>query len=79
LAIFAVVGALGLHALLYGRAIREKADQLRTEEIDRENRALCGKLALVNEGERFVACVDVLLEARRLEANRLASELAGIL
>src|SRR5262249_23310963 len=51
--------------------------QLRAEEIGREIRALCGKLALVNEGERFVACADVLLEARRLEANRLANELAG--
>jgi hypothetical protein len=74
-----VVSALALHVVLYGPAIREKADRARAEEIDRENHALCVKLGLANEGERFAACADVLLEARRLQANRLASELAGIL
>ena len=77
--IAAVVGALALHAILYGPAIHERAERLRAEQVDRENRALCGKLGLANGGAQFAACAEVLSEARRLEANWLANELAGIL
>jgi hypothetical protein len=75
----AVASSLVLHAMLYGPGLREKADQVQAEQIDREDRALCSKLGLADGGKQFAVCADVLLEARRLEANRLAGELPGIL
>ena len=77
--IAAVVSALALHAVVYGPAIRERAERLRAEAIDLENRALCENLGMGHDSERFVACTDVLSEARRQEVKRFASEVAGIL
>jgi hypothetical protein len=68
-----VVSAFALHAVLYGPAMRERADRVRAEQVDRENRALCGKLGLASGGAQFAACAEVLSEVRRLEANWLAN------
>ena len=72
-----VVSALALHAVVYGPAIRERAERL--AQIDQENRALCSKLGMPHGTVQFAACADVLSEARRNEAKRVAEETAGIL
>jgi hypothetical protein len=74
-----VVSGFALHAALNGSAWRERAEKLRLEEIAREDRALCEKLGIHHGSEQYIACVDVLSEARRREAQRLASDAAGIL
>jgi hypothetical protein len=78
-AIGVVVSGIALHSVLYGPAMRETAERLRTEQTARENRALCEKLGMVHGSEQFAACTDVLWEARQLEAKQLASDIAGIL
>jgi hypothetical protein len=77
--IAAIVSALALHAVLYGPAIQERAEQLQAEQIDQQNRTLCEKLGIAHGSERFTACADVLSEARRQEVKRFAKEVAGIL
>jgi hypothetical protein len=74
-----VVSGLALHAALNGPAAREEAERLRLEEVAREDRSLCERLGIHQGSERFITCVDVLSEARRREAQRLASDAAGIL
>jgi hypothetical protein len=74
-----VVGGFALYAALNGSAWREKAQKLRLEEVAREDRVLCEKLGIHYGSERFSTCVAVLSEARRREAQRLASDAAGIL
>lgn len=75
----AAVGVSALHAILYGPAIRERAEQLKAAQIDQENRALCEKLGMPHGSDRFSACAGVLSEARQREAERIAIEAAGIL
>jgi hypothetical protein len=58
--------------------MRERAERLQAEQINRDNRALCEKLGMPQGSERFAACADVLSEVRRLEAERISRE-AGIL
>ena len=74
----AVIAAAG-HAVLNGPATRQRAEQLKAEQIDQENRALCEKLGMPHDSDRFEACAGTLLEARRLQSERLAIETAGIL
>jgi hypothetical protein len=74
-----VVSALALHAIVYGPSIRERADRLQVERVAQENRALCDRLGMGYGSERFTACAEVLSEARRQEATRVYSEVAGIL
>jgi hypothetical protein len=75
----AMVIAMAAFVALYGPAMRERAERLKTEQIDQENRALCGKLGIPHGSDRFGACAGILLEARRLHEERLAIEAAGIL
>jgi len=75
----AAVMAVACFAVLYGPAAQEKAEQLKAEQIDRENRALCARLGMPHGSDRFGVCARVLLEARRLHEDRLAFEAAGIL
>jgi hypothetical protein len=77
--IAALASALALYAVLYGPEIRKRTERLQAEQIDRENRALCGKLGMPHGSERFGVCADLLGEVRRLEAERISSEVAGIL
>ena len=74
-----VVSALALHTVVYGPAIRERAERLHAAQIDQENRALCSKLGMPYGTVQFAACAGVLSEARRYEARRVADEVAGIL
>ena len=55
------------------------AERLHAAQIDQENRALCSKLGMPHGTVQFEACADVLSEARRYEAKRIADEVAGIL
>lgn len=73
-----VIATAGI-AVLYGPAMRERAERLKAEQIDQENRTLCEKLGMPHGSDRFGACAGVLLEARRLHEDRLAIEAAGIL
>ena len=73
-----VIAAAG-HAVLNGPAMRQRAEQLKAEQIDQENRALCERLGIHLGSDRFGACAGVLSEARRLQSERLAIETAGIL
>ena len=77
--IAALAAALVPHALEYGAVMRQSADQLQAEQADRENRALCDRLGMGYGSERFMACAEVLSEARQQEAKRVYSEVAGIL
>jgi hypothetical protein len=71
--------AMAASIVLYGPAMQERAERLKAEQIDRENRALCEKLGIPHGSDRFGACTGTLLEARRLHEERLAIEAAGIL
>lgn len=74
-----VASVLVLLAALHGPSMRETKARLQAEQIEQENRALCERLDMPHGSARFMACVDVLSEVRRQEAQRLASEAAGIL
>jgi hypothetical protein len=78
-----VLGALTAAAvgwtIVYGPAMHARAEQLKAEQIDQENRALCARLGMPYGGDRFGACGDALDEARRRHGERLAIEAAGIL
>jgi hypothetical protein len=75
----AMVISMAAFVALHGPAMREQAEWLKTEQIDRENRALCAKLGLPDGSDRFADCAGILLEARRLHEERLAIEAVGIL
>jgi hypothetical protein len=77
--IAATVIAVAGHAILYGPALRARAEQLEAAQIDKENRALCEKLGMPHGSAMFGACAGMLSEARRLHAERIAIESAGIL
>lgn len=77
--IAAVVSALALHASVYAPTIREKAARLLAEEIDQEDGMLCEKLGASRSTDRFAACADILAQARRNEATRVARDALGIL
>jgi hypothetical protein len=74
-----VVSALAFHAVVYGPAIRERAERLHAAQIDQENRALCSKLGMPYGTAQFAVCADVLSQVRQYEAKRVADEVAGIL
>lgn len=78
-ALGAMLIAMAAFVALYGPAMRERAERLKAEQIDQENRALCEKLGMPHGSDRFGACAGILLEARRLHEERLAIEAAGIL
>ena len=73
------IGALVLHNIFYGASIREAATRLQAEIIGVETNELCERLGMGIGSERFAACSEVLSEARRNEATRLARDVAGIL
>jgi hypothetical protein len=77
--ITAIVSALALDIALYGATLREKASRMRAEEINQEDIALCERLDIPQGTDRFVICADILGQARRNEAKRLAEDAAGIL
>jgi hypothetical protein len=66
-------------AILYGPAIRERAQHLRARQIDLENRAVCGKLRAPFGSQGFARCVEALDEVRRRQGEWLAAESAGML
>ena len=68
---------IALAALLSRPEMREKGEQLKAEQIDKENRLMCERLGMPSGSERFATCTDVLSETRRRQAQRLASEIDG--
>jgi hypothetical protein len=74
-----VVGASALRAILHGSAIRERAEQLKAALIAEEDRALCERLGMPHDSDRFAACAGALSETRQREAERIATASAGIL
>ena len=78
-AIALFVGALVLHNILYGAAIRNEAVRLEAEVIGVETKEFCERLGISAGSERFAVCSEVLSDARRNEATRRAGNAAGIL
>ena len=78
-AIGMVVCGVALPSIFYGSAMRETAERTRADQTAQENKALCERLGIVHGGNQLAACVEVLLEARRLEAKRVANDIAAIL
>lgn len=74
-AIAAVV--IGVVVIVDRTGVRETAQQLKTEQIDREDRALCERLGKAHGSEGFAACANVLSEARQRHAERFAAENRG--
>jgi hypothetical protein len=74
----ATIAAVG-YAIVHGPAVRARAEQLKAEQIDQENRALCQRLGMPHGSDRFDICAGVLSEARQKHGERLAIEAAGIL
>jgi hypothetical protein len=66
-------------AIVNGPAVHARAEQLKAEQIERENRTVCARLGMAHGSDRFEACAGALDEARRRHAERLAIEAAGIL
>jgi hypothetical protein len=75
IAIAAVVIALA--ATLSRPAMRERAEQLKAEQIDQENRALCERLGMPAGSERFAACAGVLSDVRKRHAERFAADMGA--
>jgi flagellar biosynthesis/type III secretory pathway M-ring protein FliF/YscJ len=63
-------------AILPSPAMRQRAEQLKAEQIDQENRSLCERLGMPRGSERFAACAGALSEARQAQAKRFAIEFA---
>jgi hypothetical protein len=79
LVLAAVAIACALPAILYGPAIRERAQHLRAQQIDRENRTVCAKLRAPLGSQGFARCVEALDDVRRRQGEWLAAETAGLL
>jgi hypothetical protein len=76
--IVAVAGVvIVLAAVLPSPAMRAKAEQLKAEQIDQENRTLCEKIGMLPGSERFAACASVLSEVRKRQAERFAAEMGN--
>ena len=75
----AVAVGCALPAILYGPAMRERAQHLRARQIDLENRAVCGKLRAPFGSQGFARCVEALDEVSRRQGEWLAAESAGML
>ena len=74
----AAVLALAIYAIVYAPAMWRQVEQLKAEQIDHENRAVCAKFGMPHGSEAFAMCAGSLLEIRRRHADRLAGEAAGI-
>ena len=48
-----MVIAFAVLAIVYGPAMHERAEQLRTEQIDQENKMLCEQLGMSLGSEKF--------------------------
>ncbi len=75
LAIAAVV--IALIGILDRPAAREKAQQLKAEQVDQEDRTLCERLGKAHGNEGFSACAAILSEVRQRNAERFAAEIRG--
>ena len=65
-----------LAAVLSPPETRARAEQIKAEQIDQENRALCGMLGMPVGSDGYAACAGVLLEVRTRQAKRFAAEMA---
>lgn len=73
-----IAGLVIVVATVFSRpAVRERAEQLKAEQIDQEDRALCERLGMPSGGEKFVACAGVLSDVRKRHADRFATEIAA--
>ena len=79
LVLAAVAIACALSAVLYGPATSERAQHLRAQQLDQENRTVCAKLKAPFGSHGFARCVEALDDVRRRQGEWLAAETAGIL
>jgi hypothetical protein len=73
-----VVSAGAIYAAANGPTLWSTAQRLKTEELQREDRMFCEKFNLPPGSESFPTCAILLSEIRRLHADRVAAEAAGI-
>jgi len=72
------VGAGAVYATAIGPAAYSAGQRLRTEQIQREDRLFCEKINMPPGSESFPTCVDHLSQIRRLHAERVAANAAGM-
>ena len=73
-----VIAVCGL-LVINGPQMRAAADAEQARVVDEENSRLCGKLGAPRGKAGFFECAGYLGEVRRLHAERLAREFAGLL
>jgi hypothetical protein len=72
------VGACAIYAAATGPILYSAAQQLKTEQIQQEDRIICDKFNMPSGSESFRICVGYLSEVRRLHGERVAAEAAGL-
>jgi hypothetical protein len=73
-----VIAVCGL-LVVNGPQVRAAAEAEQARIVEEENTRLCGKLGMPHHTAGFRECAGYLDEVRKLKAERLARELAGIL
>lgn len=72
------VGAGAVYAVGIGPVVYSTGQRLRTEQLQQEDRLFCEKFNMPPGSESFPTCVDHLSQIRRLHAERVAAEAAGM-
>jgi hypothetical protein len=72
------VGAGAVYAASIGPVVYSTGQRLRTEQLQQEDRIFCEKFYMPPGSESSPTCVDHLSQIRRLHAERVAAEAAGM-
>ena len=72
------VSACAIYAAAYGPILYSTAQHLKTEQLQQEDRIFCEKFYMPPGSESSPTCVDHLSQIRRLHAERVAAEAAGM-
>ncbi len=71
LALAVVLGAwILIYALINGPQMRAAAESQTAQEVEQENRELCGKLGITAETQAFVTCTATLVHVRQRHDER---------
>ena len=73
-----IAGLFGAYLLAAAPRLHRQAEQLRSEEIDRENLDFCAKVGLQRHTAAFSTCMSDLMEIRANQDHR-RDEAAGFL
>jgi predicted AlkP superfamily phosphohydrolase/phosphomutase len=75
-AYLAAVGGTAIYMFVNGPAIRAAVESYKAEQIDQENTQFCQKFNMPRGTDAFAACVSILTDIRKREADRVARDLA---